>query len=86
MNTITKTQILHIDHRKVEVEIRNAKNGRKLVIAIRDAGESEMWKQKQNPLGAYIRQQWNKTFINKQSAACVSLGASQLAMLNEITA
>jgi hypothetical protein len=80
-----KTTIIHVDHRKVEVEIRNAPNGRKLVIAIRDAGASEMWDQKPNPIGAYIRQQWNKTYIYKRCAGWVSLSASQIGFLDEIT-
>ncbi len=83
IKNMTRT-IIHVDHRKVEIEIRNAPNGRKLVIAIRDAGASEM--QKPNPLGAYIRQQWNKTYIYKRCAGWVSISASQMQFLNEITA
>jgi len=83
---IMKTQIIHVDHRKVQVEIRDAPKGRKLIIAIRDMGASEMWEQKPNPLGAYIRKQWNKTYIYKKCAAWAALTASQIALLDEITA
>jgi hypothetical protein len=82
--TATKTTIIHVDHRKVEVEIRNAPNGSKLVIAIRDAGASEM--QKPNPTGAYIRKQWNKTYIYKRCAGWASISASNMKLLDEIKA
>lgn len=84
--TATKTRIIHIDHRKVEVEIRNAPKGQMLIIAIRDMGGSEMWHQKPNPTGAYIRKQWNKTYIYKKCAAWVSMSESQMHLLDEITA
>jgi len=42
--------------------------------------------QKPNPLGAYIRQQWNKTYIYKRCAGWVSISASQMQFLDEITA
>ena len=84
--TATKTTIIHVDHRKVEVEIRDATNGGKLVIALRDVGASEMWDQKPNPLGAFIRQQWNKTYVYKRCVAWASINASQVNLLDEITA
>jgi hypothetical protein len=85
-NTVTETLILHIDHRKVEVEMRDTANGGKLIIARRDVGASEMWESKKNPLGAFIRQQWNKTFIYKKCAAWAALTPAQVSMVAEITA
>ena len=81
-----KTAIIHVDHRKVEVEIRDAPKGKKLIIAIRDMGASEMWEQKPNPLGAEIRKQWNKTYIYKRCAGWAAIGTPQIQLFQEITA
>ena len=81
-----KTAIIHVDHRKVEVEIRDAPKGKKLIIAIRDMGASEMWEQKTNPLGAEIRKQWNKTYIYKRCAAWFAISESQMHLIESITA
>ena len=82
--TATKTTIIHVDHRKVEVEIRDGAKGRKLIIAKRDMGASEILEP--NAIGAYIRKQWNKTYVYKRCAGWASIHESQMHLIDAITA